>query len=148
MLSNLISNDKSFIRQKAAVTLSMTLLVGGLVVELGIALAFISYYLLQGGIGLKFSEEALAAARSGIQDATMQIIRDSNFNPSPNPYSITIGSASAQITVCKDTCAGTGKFQIDSVGSVINKNRQIRAIIVVDSQTGKVELESEKEVSL
>ena len=135
-------------KQKAAVTLSMTLLVGGLIVELGIALAFISYYLVQGGFGLKLSEEALAAARSRVQDATIRIIRDPNFNPSPNPYSITIGSGSAQITVCKDICAGAGKFQVDSLGGVMNKRRQIRAIITVDSQTGRVELESEKEVSL
>ena len=135
-------------KQKAAVTLSMTILVGGLIVELGIALAFISYYLVQGGFGLKLSEEALAAARSGVQDATMRIVRDSNFNPSPNPYSITIGSGSARITVCKDTCAGTGKFQVDSLGSILTKSRQIRAIISINSQTGEVKLESEKEVSL
>ena len=135
-------------RQRAAVTLSMTILIGGLVVELGIALAFISYYLAQGGFGLKSSEEAMAAARSGAQDAIMRIVRDINFNPSPNPYTLTIGIGSAQITVCKDTCAGTGKFQIDSLGSVLNKRRQLRAIVSVNSQTGEVRLESEKEVSL
>ncbi len=134
--------------QKAAVTLSMTILVGGLIVELGIALAFVSYYLMQGGFGLKLSEEAMAAARSGAQDAIMRIVRDANFNPSPNPYTLTIGNGSAQVTVCKDTCAGTGKFQVDSLGSVLTKRRQIRAIIVVDSLTGKAELESEKEISL
>lgn len=134
--------------QKAAVTLSMTLLVGGLIVELGIALAFISYYLMQGGFGLKLSEEALAAARSGIEDATIRIVRDGNFNPSPNPYSITIGNGLAQITVCKDICAGTGKFQVDSLGSVLTKRRQVRAIVSVDSQTGEVKMESEREVSL
>ncbi|TRZ64709.1 MAG: hypothetical protein D4Q79_00965 [Spirochaetia bacterium] len=134
--------------QKAAVTLSMTLLVGGLIVELGIALAFISYYLAQGGFGLKLSEEAMAAARSGAQDAIMRIVRDANFNPSPNPYTLAIGNSSAQITICKDTCAGTGKTQIDSLGSVLNKRRQIRVIVSIDSQTGKTELESEKEISL
>ncbi|MFA5099045.1 MAG: hypothetical protein WC461_02405 [Candidatus Paceibacterota bacterium] len=135
-------------KQKAAVTLSMTLLIGGLIVELGIALAFVSYYFMQGGFGLKISGEALTAARSGVEDATINIIRDSNFNPSPNPYTITIGNGTAQITVCKDTCAGAGKFQVDSLGSVLTKRRQIRAIISVDSQTGEVKLESEKEVSL
>ena len=135
-------------KQKAAVTLSMTILVGGLIVELGIALAFISYYLLQGGFGLKLSEQAITAAKSGAQDAVIRIVRDANFNPSPNPYTLTIGSGSAQITVCKDTCAGTGKIQIDSLGSVLTKRRQIRAIVSVSSQTCEVRLESEKEISL
>ncbi|MFH1346691.1 MAG: hypothetical protein ABIH10_00380 [Spirochaetota bacterium] len=135
-------------KQKAAVTLSITLLVGGLILELGIALAFVSYYLVQGGFGLKLSEEALTAARSGVQDAMVRIVRDSNFNPSPNPYSLTVGSGSAQITVCKDTCAGTDKFQVDSLGSVLTKRRQVRAVIAVDNLTGEAKLESEKEISL
>jgi len=133
---------------KGAVTLSMVLLVGGLIMELGIALAFVSYYLAQGGLGLRLSEEAMTAAKSGVQDAVMQIIRDSHFNPSPNPYSLAVGSASVEITICKDTCAGTGNFQIDSVGSILTKRRKIEAVVSVDSQTGEVKLLSEKEVEL
>lgn len=134
--------------QRAAITTSMILLVGGLIVEMGIALAVISYFMTQGGFGLKFSAEALAAARSGVQDAALRIVRDKNFNPSPNPYTLSAGRGTAQITVCKDTCAGTGKFQIDSLGSSFTKRRKVRAVVSVDSQTGEVKLESEKEITL
>jgi len=140
---NLELNDK-----KAAVTLPVILLVGGLIAEISIAGAFIAYFLNQSGFGIKLSEEALAAARAGIQDATIRIVRDKNFNPSPNPYTLTIGNRSAQVTICKDTCAGTDKFQVDSLGIAFNKRRQVRAILYVDSITGEVKLESEKEVAI
>jgi len=135
-------------RVRGAATLPVVLLVGGLIVEIGIAGAFIAYFLSQSGFGVKLSEEALAAARAGAQDALIRIVRDKNFNPSPNPYTLTIGNRSAQVTVCKDTCAGTDKFQVDSLGIAFNKRRQVRAIIHVNNLTGEVKLESEREVAI
>ncbi len=128
--------------------LPVILLIGGLITEIGIAGVFVAYYLSQSGFGIKASEEALAAAQSGIQDATLRIIRNRYFNPSPNPYTLNLGNYSAQITVCKDTCAGVGKFQIDSLGTSFNKQREIRAIVNVDNSTGEIRLESEKEVAI
>lgn len=132
----------------AVATLPVILLVGGLIVEIGIAGAFIAYFLNQSGFGVKLSEEALAAARAGVQDALIRIVRNKNFNPSPNPYTLTIGNRSAQITVCKDTCAGTDKFQVDSLGIAFTKRRQVRAILYVNNLTGEVKLESEKEMEI
>jgi len=140
-------SGQSFNQRRGVATLPVILLIGGLITEISIAGAFIAYFLSQSGFGIKLSEEALAAAQAGAQDAMIRIVRNKNFNPSPNPYTITIGNVSAQITVCKDTCAGINKFQVDSLGISFNKRRQIRAIIHVDNLTGKVELESEKEVA-
>jgi len=143
-----LTTHNSLLNTKAAATLPVILLVGGLIVEIGIAGAFIAYFLNQSGFGIKLSEEALAAARAGIQDATIRIVRDKNFNPSPNPYTLTIGNRSAQVTICKDTCAGTDKFQVDSLGIAFNKRRKIRAVIYVNSLTGEVKLESEREIAI
>ena len=100
------------------------------------------------------SAEALAAAHTGIQDASLRIMRDKNFAPSPNPYTITIDNDSAEITVCKDlqtvssACdtAMSGKFEVTSLGSSLNKRRQLRAIISVDSVSGETRLESLNEI--
>ncbi len=135
-------------RNGGVAVLPVILLIGGLIAEIGIAGVFIAYYLSQSSFGVKLSEEALAAAQSGTQDALLRIVRDKNFNPSPNPYTLNVGSYSAQITVCKDTCAGADKFQIDSLGVSFNKQRKIRAIINVHNLTGEVKLESEKETAL
>jgi hypothetical protein len=131
-----------------AATLPVVLLIGGLIVEIGIAGAFMAYYLAQSGLGVKLSEEALAAARTGIQDAKIRIVRNKSFIPDPNPYTLTVGNRTVQITTCKDSCAGTGKFQITSLGIALTKRRQVQAIVSVDSLTGEVKIESEKETAI
>ena len=143
-----LTTHNSLLNTKAAATLPVILLVGGLIVEIGITGAFIAYFLSQSGFGIKLSEEALAAARAGIEDAKIRIVRDKNFNPSPNPYTLIVGSRSSQVTICKDTCAGTDKFQVDSLGIAFNKRRKIRAVIYVNSLTGEVKLESEREIAI
>ncbi|MDP3015023.1 MAG: hypothetical protein Q8N28_01250 [bacterium] len=141
---------------KAAATLPVVLLIGGLIVEIGIAGAFMAYYLAQSGLGVKLSEEALAAGRAGIQDAKIRIVRNKSFAPSPNPYTLTVGNRMAQITVCKElktvstACdtAMTGKYEITSLGMALTKRRQVQSIISVDSLTGEVKIESEKEIAI
>jgi len=145
-----------FNSRKAAAALPIVLLVGGLMVEIGIAGAFISYFLGQSSFGVKLSEEALMAAQSGIQDAKIKIVRNKNFIPSPNPYTITVGNRSAQVTVCKDTrtasstcdTAMVGKYEITSLGEALTKYRRVRAILYVDDTTGEVKLELEREIIL
>lgn len=140
----------------AAATLPVVLLVGGLVVEIGIAGAFIAYFLSQSGFGVKLSAEALAMAKAGLQDATMRIVRNKNFIPSPNPYTLTLGNNSVEVTVCKElrtvttACdtAMSGKFEVTALGQALTKRRQLRAILYVDSITGEVKLESQREIAL
>jgi len=130
-------------------SLPVILLIGGMLVEIGIAGAFVAYFLSQSGFGVKSSQDAFAAAQAGIQDAMIKIVRDKNFNTYPNSYTISVGSNSAQVSVCKDTCAaGVNKSQVDSTGSASIKRRKIRAIIGVNSLTGEIKLESENEISL
>ena len=134
--------------QRGFASLPVILLIGGMLVEIGIAGAFISYFLSQSGLGIRLSQDALAAAQAGVEDALIRIVRDKNFNPSPNPYTITVGNNSVQVAVCKDTCVGSNKFQIDSLGIAFNKQRKIRAIISVNNLTGEVKLESENEITI
>jgi uncharacterized protein (UPF0333 family) len=146
----------SLFKAKGAAALPIVLLVGSLLVEIGIAGSFIAYYLSQSGFGVKLSAEALAAAKAGIQDTKMRIVRNKNFIPSPNPYTLNIGNNSAQITVCKElktvstACdtAMSGKFEVTSLGMAFTKRRQVRAILYVDSTTGEMKLESEKEIAI
>lgn len=141
---------------RATVTLPVVLLIGGLIMEMAIAGAFLAYFLGQSGFGLKLSAEAFAAAQSGIEDAKLKIVRDKNFTADPNPYTLTIGSRSTQITVCKNlstvssACdtAMSGKYEITSLGSALTKRRQLRAIFYVDNTTGEAKLESLNEIAL
>lgn len=139
---------------KAVATLPIVLLIGGLVAEIGIAGIFMAYYLSQSGLGIKLSEEALVAARAGIQDAKIKIIR--NKSSIPNSYTLNTGNRSAKITICKEmktvfaVCDTpmVGKYEITSLGAALTKRRQIRAMISIDSFTGEIRVESEKEVEI
>ena len=112
------------------------LLIGGLVVEIGIAGLFISYFLNSSGFGVKISEEALSAAKSGIDDAIIKIIRNKGSVVS-SPYTINIGNNSAQISVIKDL-PSVGKYEITSLGSAGLKRRRLQAIINVDNNISQV----------
>ncbi len=122
------------------------LFIGGIIVEIALAGAFISYYLSQSGFGVKISAEALAAAEAGVQDALIRIIRDKNFSSAG--YNLTVGNRSANIIVCKDSCAGTGKHKITSTGTAMLKRRKIEAVANVDSVTGEVKIESVQEAAI
>jgi hypothetical protein len=143
-------------KNKGAVTLPVVLLIGGLIMEIAIAGAFLAYFLSQSGFGTKLSGEAFAAAQSGIEDAKLRIIRDKNFTASTNPYTLEVGNRSAEITVCKNfrtvesACdtAMSGKYEITSLGSAMTKRRQLRAIFFVDDTTGETRMESLAETAL
>ena len=122
------------------------LFIGGIIVEIALAGAFISYYLSQSGFGVKMSAEALAAADAGVQDALIKIIRDKNFSSAG--YNLTVGNRSANIVVCKDSCSGTGKHKITSTGTAMLKRRKIEAIVNVNSTTGEVKIESVQEMAI
>lgn len=144
------------VEKKGAVTLPVVLLIGGLIMEMAIAGAFLAYFLGQSGFGTKLSAEAFAAAQSGIEDAKLKIVRDKNFTVSSNSYDLTVGNRSAEVTVCKNfrtvssACdtAMSGKYEITSLGSALTKRRQLRAIFYVDDLTGEVKLESLEEIAL
>lgn len=145
------------LKVKAVATLPVVLLIGGLIVEIGIAGAFMAYYLAQSGLGVKLSEEALAAARAGIQDAKIRIVRNKNLGYTTS--TLIVGNRDSKITICKDAktvssaCDTPGadmdnKYEITSLGAALTKRRQVRAIVSVDNLTGEVKVESEKEVAI
>ncbi len=127
--------------------LTTILMIGGIAVEIIIAVTATSYLFVQSEFGSKLSSDAFLVASAGVQDATMRIVRDKSFTQSTTTLSV--GSYSADVSVCKDLpCAALGKHKILSVGKAQSRRRQLEAILNVDSATGEVRLESLKELSL
>lgn len=135
---------------RAAAALPTILLIGGIVVEIGIALAFIIFFLGQSIFGVRASSDALAAARAGVQDATMQIVRNKEIGTIS--YAL---DSKTDVRICKNfinNCATpvvTGnKYDVISTGKVLTKNRRLEAILDVNDFTGEVKIESIKEIPL
>lgn len=141
---------------RGAAAITTILIMGIIVAEIAVAAAVASYYASQTGLGLKLVYIASSAAQSGIDDGIIKIVRNKSFNPSPNPYTLTLSSGSAQVKVCAgsttnlsfcDTPAILGTFEITSLGSYVNKQSRLRAVLYSDPSTGLVTVSSIKEIS-
>lgn len=154
MLSDKNSGEKG----KGVAALPTVMLVGGILTEIVVAGILITYFLSQSSIGTKLSSEALSTAYAGVGDGIIKVVRNKNidYSLSGSPYTISVGSRSAQVTICKDSKTTTltcdtpalGKDEITSLGTAFTKKRQLRAILNVQSVTGEVRLESLSEVAL
>ncbi|MEK7635531.1 MAG: hypothetical protein AAB405_00360 [Patescibacteria group bacterium] len=127
--------------------LPVILLIGGLIVEIGIAGLFISYFLNSSGFGVKISEEALSAAKSGVDDAIIKIIRNKGDTILPYPYVLNIGNNSTQVWILKDS-PSIGKYEITSLGSAGPKRRKLTAVTGVDNNDEEVKVEFIREVEI
>lgn len=136
-----------YFKQNGVAALPTILMIGGIAVEIIIAVTATSYLFVQSEFGSKLSLDAYAAANAGAQDAIMKIIRNKSFTQATTTLSV--GSYSADVSVCKDLpCTQIGKHKILSVGKAQTRRRQLEVILNVDATTGEVRLESLKELSL
>lgn len=140
-----VKSQKSYVKGLNGVAALPTMLIlGGLAIEIIIAVTTTSYIFSESEFGTRFSNEALLAAKAGVQDAAMKIVRDKNFTQATT--TLTVNNATTDVSVCKDApCAAIGKQKIISLGKSQSKRRQLEAILNVDSLTGEVRLESLKE---
>ena len=118
------------------------LLIAGIIAEMAAAGALTAYFLIQSGIGVKLSSEALAAANAGTEDGLMRLIRNKDLIDS---YALTIGDKEIYVIISD---IGGGKKKIISEGRAFLKRRKLEVIINIDSSTGEVEVESIQEVAL
>ncbi len=133
--------------QRGISTLPTMLLLGGIIIEIAIASAFLTYYFNVTNYAARLSAEALAAARAGVDDALIQLVRNKNFTAYPDPYTVEVtGGRVASVTVCKDVCL-LGKTDVVSVASAANKKSKIEAIVTIDAD-GKVSVDSLREAPL
>ncbi len=125
---------------KGVASLPAIILFGGLMVEIGLAGAFLIYYLNNSLYGTRLSQAALVAAQAGIDDGILKVVLDKdcpNIN-CPASYTITTESGNAEVTICKDSCSGAGTTQVTSIGQALTRKHKIIAILNVSDTTGLV----------
>lgn len=124
--------------------LPMILLIGGIVIEFAVSIAFLVFLVNNTNFGARLSAEALAAARSGIDDGIRRVIRNTSYNTT---YDLTVGSRAVTVVVAANTPT-TNKTQITATGSAGTRQRQLVAVLQIDATTGEVVIESISEQSL
>lgn len=127
-------------------TLSLVFLVGGLIVLVGVSLAFLIISFISSGYGFRVSNQALSAAAAGAEDAIIQVVRNKDFS-SPSGYSVPVGSWTADVTVTPNSPA-SGQDTIVSAAVISGYKRKIQVVISVVSSTGQVDVVSWDQLAL
>lgn len=138
------------IRFKNGVAALPTMIViGGVIVEIAVAGAFLAFVFIRSGLAARLNVEATTVARAGVQDALLRLTRDKSF--SSTGYSLSVGSYSTTVTVTKNnncTIDSTGRTCITSLGSALTRQKKFQAITTVDGTTGEVRVISLFEVAI
>jgi hypothetical protein len=114
--------------------LSTVFVIGGMVVLIGLALAFLATSFVNSAYAFQASQRAEAVALSGVYDTLMKLNRNNSLTLSST--SVPIGSYSATVTVVQDSPA-TGESTITSTATVSNKQRTFKVVASVASSTGQ-----------
>ncbi len=131
-------------------TLPAILFLGGLLVEITIALTILFYVVGQTSFAGRASAEAYEAARAGLEDGIITVVRNKECPTAgcASPYVIASGGREATVSLCKDTCAGAGTTQVTSSGRALLFERRLRATLGVDAATGKTDIIVIEEIAL
>ena len=129
--------------------LPVMILIGAIIVEIAIVGGILAFYGSTSNLTIRASQEALFTARSGVEDALIRIVRNKDFVPSSNPYSISKNSGAATTTVSVwisdvPTPPATQRT-ILATSTVMNRTKTVRAIVNINRVSGKVDLALFKE---
>lgn len=142
------AKSKWLIAKKGAVTLPVFLMITLIIFELAVAGVVAANALNNSFFGERLSAEAWQAARAGVGDAMMRVIRTCPLSDcATTSYSLPVGSRStAEVTIARDPISGN--ITINSTGEAFTRKKRIEAILGVDQGSGRVRVQSFKEVAL
>jgi len=100
---------------------------------IGATVAVVAATFIDSGYGLQASNQAESVASAGVNDAYLQLVRNSAFS-SPGGYSITVPNGSATVVVTQ----GSGLASVLSTATVSGRTRKISAAFSVSTSTGQV----------
>jgi hypothetical protein len=116
--------------------LSLVILVGGIIVAIGVGLAFIVGTSISASAAYQAGTRAEQVAAAGVSDALLRLVRDRAF-AATSGYTMPLDSYQATVTVTQNTPV-TGQVTINALARVSGYKRTLQAIAAVDQITGEV----------
>jgi uncharacterized protein (UPF0333 family) len=134
----------NFKNKNGQIALPFVLLVGGIIIEIVLAGSFMSFFVNTDALGNRLSVRALSAANTGVYDAIMKISRNKSFGATEISYEIVIGDDTVNVVVSRteDEIKDIYLYNVESLASARNRQKKVVAVIVVDKNTGKINLQS------
>ncbi len=137
--------QKNIKNKKGLAFMPTVLMIGVIMAELGIALVFLIYLSNLSSFSTRVSQEAMFAARTGVNDAILRIGRDKTFPSGFSNYEMSIGRVAVLVNIQKNT-PGNNQDTIVSTASVRSFQRVIQAIISINAKTDEVTIVSMEEI--
>jgi len=119
--------------------LALIFFIGGIVLLIGITIAFLANSFIDSGYGYKAALQAEAVATSGANDAMLQLQRNSGF--SSGGYNMTVGSSTATVTVTQNS-PSSGFITILSTATVSNRTRNVNVVLSLNATTSQTSVVS------
>lgn len=138
--------DKCFLKQKKGqATLAFVILISGLILEIAVAGAIVTYFISTSGMGERLSARAFSVASSGIRDAQIRLVRLGSLCGDLQPYSFNIDKDTATISSSRVIVGGSCEYTITALGVAGTRQRKLVAVLLKDATTGLAELRSVNE---
>ncbi|MDP1629685.1 MAG: hypothetical protein Q8L57_03635 [bacterium] len=138
-----------FRNERGAAVLPLVLVATFIILIVGVGISFIAFIENMTAFSQRRASEAEIAARAGIDDALVRILRDRSFNS--GGYDLTLGGATATVTVTvNNNCVETKSNYscVRSLGKAQNRQKKIQAAASIDPETGRMVVVSMKEVAI
>ncbi len=123
--------------------LPLVIMIGLIIMELGIAIAFVVYWSNSSSHGARLAQEALFGARAGVDDAILRLVRDKDLESTQ--YVFTAGSRT-QVSVTINNDVINHQATITSVGTVLLRQKKYQAIVSINPETAVVSVVSLAEI--
>ena len=104
-------------RREGVTSLATMLILGAVVVQIGLVVFILSYYLTSSNAGVKFSSYAFSAAQAGIEEGILRVVRGDYTNAMPFSVGAT-GGATVSVTICKGGTPNGSGCIIDDVSNM------------------------------
>ena len=125
--------------------MALVFLMGGIVLLIGVTIAFFVNSLIDTGYGYKALVQADAAAASGANDAMLQIARNYSTLPNPDSYNLVVGSTTVSVTITQNS-PSAGFATVLSTATVANRTRKINVILSINASTSQASMVSWQQI--
>ena len=116
--------------------MSLVFIIGGIVVIIGMTLAFLATSFINAAYGFREAQRAEAVAASGAYDAILRLTRNKDLS---GVYALPIDGLSASVTVSPDV-PSAGFVTIVSNSSVSGRFRSVESVVSRDAVSGQISL--------
>jgi hypothetical protein len=113
-------------------TISLVLLIGGIVSAAVLAIALIAISMIGTGFGADAQLRARAAAMAGIEDGALRLTRNASDAGS---YTLTTGSTTASVTITANS-PSSGFSTVSSQALISGRRITLAGVYAIDTATG------------